>query len=150
LHDKLMLLGSEAVVETLSIIEKGNVNTTIQKDTAEIKTAYKLNRDNCKIDWTKSATEIHNLIRGLSPYPTAWCFFKDNEEEWNVKIYEVNAHLENHNYTIGQIIASKKEIKIAVKDGFIQILNLQFPGKKKMMTNELLNGITFSEKAQAE
>ncbi|WP_264522279.1 methionyl-tRNA formyltransferase [Flavobacterium sp. N1994] len=150
LHDKLMRLGSEALVETLSIIEKGNVKTTIQKDTAEIKTAYKLNRDNCKIDWSKSATEIHNLIRGLSPYPTAWCFFKDNGEEWNVKIYEARTHVEIHNYNIGQIIASKKEIKIAVKDGFIQILNLQFPAKKKMMTNELLNGITFSEKAQAE
>ena len=150
LHDKLMILGSKAVTETLSIIEKGNVTTTIQKNTAEIKTAYKLNRENCKIDWSKSATEIHNLIRGLSPYPAAWCFFKDNSEEWNVKIYEAKTHLENHTYSIGQIIATKKEIKIAVKDGFIQILNLQFPGKKKMMTNELLNGITFSERAQAE
>ena len=150
LHDKLMVLGSEAVIATLSIIQKGNVNTTIQQDTVEIKTAYKLNRDNCKIDWTQSAAEIHNLIRGLSPYPTAWCFFKDNDEEWNVKIYQAKILFENHTYNIGQIIATKKEIKIAVKDGFIQILNLQFPGKKKMAANELLNGVSFSERAQAE
>ncbi|QBZ96547.1 methionyl-tRNA formyltransferase [Flavobacterium sangjuense] len=149
LHDRLMLLGSEAVVETLALIEKGNVQTTIQQDNPEIKTAYKLNRENCKIDWTKPATEIHNLIRGLSPYPSAWCLFKDNGEEWNVKIYEAKIILENHTYNIGNIIASKKEIKVAVKDGFIQILSIQYPGKKKMLAKELLNGIAFSERAQA-
>lgn len=150
LHDKLMVLGSQTVVETLSLIEKGNVKTTIQQDNSEIKTAYKLNRENCKIDWSKSAKEIHNLIRGLSPYPSAWCFFKDNNEEWNVKIYDAKAILENHSYTIGSIITTKKEIKVAVKEGFIQILSMQFPGKKKMQSNELLNGISFSERAQAE
>lgn len=150
LHDRLMLLGSDAVTETLALIAKGNVVTTIQQDSPEIKTAYKLNRENCKIDWAKSATEIHNLIRGLSPYPSAWCFIKDNEQEWNVKIYDAKIIYENHSYRIGQIITSKKEIKIAVKDGFIEILSIQFPGKKKMQANELLNGITFSERAQAE
>ena len=150
LHDRLMVLGSNAVVETLHLIDKGNVQTTIQQDNPEIKTAYKLNRENCKIDWSKSAIEIHNLIRGLSPYPSAWCFFKDNGEEWNVKIYEAEVILENHSHTIGSIITTKKEIKVAVKDGFIQIISLQFPGKKKMMSNELLNGISFSERAQAE
>ena len=145
-----MLLGSEAVVETLSLIEKGTVVTTIQQDNTEIKTAHKLSKENCKIDWSKSATEIHNLIRGLLPYPTAWSIFKDKEEEWNVKIYEVAIIIESHDLKIGKIIASKKEIKVAVKDGFIQILSIQFPGKKKMQVNELLNGITFSEKAQAE
>jgi methionyl-tRNA formyltransferase len=150
LHDRLMHLGSEAVAETLAIIEKGNVNTAIQGNTAEIKTAYKLNRENCKVDWAKSAIEIHNLIRGLSPYPAAWCFFKDNGEEWNVKLYDAKIIPEEHSLKIGQIITTKKEIKIAVGDGFIQILNLQFPGKKKMQAHELLNGVTFSEKAQAE
>ena len=150
LHDRLMLIGSEAVVETLTLIEKGNVRTTIQQDNLEIKTAYKLNKENCKIDWTKSATEIHNLIRGLSPYPSAWCIFKDNGQEWNVKIYEAKIIFENHSYTFGQIITSKKEIKIAVNNGFVQILSIQFPGKKKIQANELLNGITFSDKAQAE
>ena len=150
LHDKLMNLGSEAVAETLALIEKGMVNTIIQIDNPEIKTAYKLNRENCKIDWTKSAAEIHNLIRGLSPYPAAWCYFKDNNEEWNVKIYAAQIIPEQHSFKTGQIITSKKEIKIAVKDGFIQILSLQLPGKKKMQAQELLNGVTFSEKAQAE
>lgn len=149
LHDRLMELGSKTVIETLEMIEKGNVSTVIQKDTADIKTAYKLNKENCKIDWTKSAQEINNLIRGLSPYPAAWCFFEDKNEEWNVKIYEAKIISEEHNHPIGSLICTKKEMKIAVKNGFIQILNLQFPGKKKMSTPELLNGIAFSAEAKA-
>jgi methionyl-tRNA formyltransferase len=149
LHDRLMHLGSKTVLDTLALIEKGNVTTTIQKESPEIKTAYKLNKENCKIDWTKPAIEIYNLIRGLNPYPSAWCFISDKNEEWNVKIHEAIMILENHNYTIGKLICSKKEMKIAVKNGFIQVLSIQFPGKKKMSTSELLNGITFSEGAKA-
>jgi len=149
LHDRLMNLGSKTVIDTLNLIEKGNVSTIIQEDHADIKTAYKLNKENCKIDWTKSAAEINNLIRGLSPYPASWCFFTDKDQEWNVKIYDSAIISEQHDYSTGKIISSKKELKIAVKDGFIQILSLQFPGKKKMTTAELLNGISFSEEAKA-
>jgi methionyl-tRNA formyltransferase len=149
LHDRLMDLGSKTVIDTLEMIEKGNVSTIIQKDTADIKTAYKLNKENCKIDWTKPALEINNLIRGLSPYPAAWCFIQDKNEEWNVKIYEAKIVLEDHDYSIGSLICTKKEMKIAVENGFIQVLSLQFPGKKKMNTAELLNGIAFSAEAKA-
>ena len=149
LHDRLMQLGSETVIQTLRLLEKGNVTTTIQQDTADIKTAYKLNKENCKIDWTKSASEIHNLIRGISPYPAAWSFVSDKGEEWNVKIYEASIVYESHSLTVGQLVCTKKELKIAVQDGFIQIISLQFPGKKKMTTAELLNGIQFTENAKA-
>ncbi len=149
LHDRLMHLGSETVIKTLALLEKGQVQTIIQTDTDDIKTAYKLNKENCKIDWNKSATEIHNLIRGLNPYPASWCFFTDKNQEWNVKIYESKISTESHTHEAGTIISSKKELKIAVKDGFIQVLSLQFPGKKKMSTGELLNGISFSEEAKA-
>lgn len=148
LHDRLMNLGSQTVVDTLALIEKGNATPIIQKEDATIKTAYKLNKENCKIDWTKSALEINNLIRGLSPYPAAWSMFSDKNEEWNVKIYESKIILEDHDHEVGSIISSKKEMKIAVKDGFIQILSLQFPGKKRMTAQELLNGISFSEAAK--
>jgi methionyl-tRNA formyltransferase len=150
LHDRLMQLGSGTVLDTLALIEKGNVSTTIQKENPEIKTAYKLNKENCKIDWTKSAIEINNLIRGLSPYPSAWCFFRDNDEEWNVKIQEAKMIIEDHNYSIGKLICTKKEMKIAVENGYIQVISLQFPGKKKMKVGELLNGITFSEDAKVD
>lgn len=149
LHDRLMVLGSETVIKTLALIEKGNVSTTLQSENPEIKTAYKLNRENCKIDWNKSGREIHNLVRGLSPYPAAWCFIKDNDQEWNVKIYETRFQTEKHNHIPGTVTTSKKEIKVATIDGFVSILSLQFPGKKRMTTQELLNGISFSEKAIA-
>ncbi|PWA05437.1 methionyl-tRNA formyltransferase [Flavobacterium psychrotolerans] len=147
LHDRLMDLGSKTVIETLSLIESGNVTTTIQKEDHEIKTAYKLDKDNCKIDWSKSGDEIHNLIRGLSPYPTAWCIFRDNNQEWNVKIYEAQYNKEEHQENIGKVVSNKKELKVWVRGGILQIMSLQFPGKKKMTTQELLNGMFFSENA---
>jgi methionyl-tRNA formyltransferase len=148
LHDRLMHLGCETVIDTLKLIENENAKTTIQNDSSDIKTAYKLNKENCKIDWSKSIMEIYNLIRGLSPYPAAWCFFSDKGEEWNVKIYEAKTISEAHTHTIGSLVCTKKEMKIAVKEGYILIQSLQFPGKKKMTAAELLNGITFSESAK--
>jgi methionyl-tRNA formyltransferase len=149
LHDRLMHLGCDTVIDTLKLIENGNVTTTIQTESSDIKTAYKLNKENCKIDWSKPITEIYNLIRGLSPYPSAWCFFSDKDEEWNVKIYEAKIINEKHSHTIGRLICTKKEMKIAVKEGYISIQSIQFPGKKKMTTSELLNGVTFTESAKA-
>ena len=145
LHDKLMILGSQTVVNTLKLIETGKVNPIIQEDHSEIKTAYKLDKDNCKIDWSKSVNEIHNQIRGLSPYPVAWCIIKDNNQEWNAKIYESKISIEKHSLPIGTIQTTKKEIRVAVSNGFLQIVSLQFPGKKKMTASELLNGMTFSD-----
>src|SRR5690606_30538825 len=73
LHDKLMEVGSQLVLKTVALIEKGQPETVPQKDPANIKTAYKLDRDNCKINWNGSLDSIYNHIRGLSPYPAAWC-----------------------------------------------------------------------------
>jgi methionyl-tRNA formyltransferase len=148
LHDRLMNVGSTTVIDTLKVIEKGNVITTIQEDNTEIKTAYKLNKENCKIDWTKSGDEINNLIRGLSPYPASWCFLKDKNEELSIKIYDAKLMEESHSDEIGKVISSKKEIKIAIKNGYILLLSLQLPGKKRMQVAELLNGLTFSEEAK--
>jgi methionyl-tRNA formyltransferase len=149
LHNRLMDLGCEAVIETLDLIENGTVTTSIQTDPSTIKTAYKLNKENCKIDFSKSGKEIYNLIRGLSPSPGAWCFVKDGNEEWNVKIHESKLVSESHNFEVGAIIATKKEMKISIKEGFIEIISLQFPGKKAMKTSEFLNGMTFSSHSKA-
>ena len=149
LHDKLMLLGCDAVLETLDLITNEKAKTSIQPELSNIKTAYKLNKENCKIDFSKSITEIYNLVRGLSPYPSAWCDFKDGEQIWQVKIYEVVAEVQNHDLKIGTIITTKKELKIAVLNGFLIIESLQLPGKKRMTIREVLNGIKFSENAQA-
>jgi len=149
LHDRLMVLGSETVVKTLHLIHNGNVHSQKQTDSDDIKTAYKLNKENCKIDFEKSGEEIFNLIRGLSPYPGAWCSIRDGNEEWTVKLYESSFEHMIHNLNSGTLLTSKKEMKIAVKNGFLVVLNLQFPGKKRMNISELLNGISFSNLAKA-
>lgn len=149
LHDRLMQLGSEAVIETLHLIEEGKATTTLQTEHPEVKTAYKLNKDNCKIDWSQSGKTIFNLIRGLSPYPAAWTYIKDGENEWNVKIYAASFEEKEQTNAIGSVTTTKKEIFIATKDGVLKITSLQFPGKKRMQAHELLNGISFSEKAIA-
>ncbi len=145
LHDRLMQLGSETIIKTLELIENDQAQPKIQNDLEISKTAYKLNKENCKIDWSKSVLEIHNQIRGLSPYPGAWCFFKDNNQEWIIKIDEATVDLLQHDEKVGKVILGRKEMKIAVLDGFIEIKSLQFPGKKKMTVSELLNGTKFSE-----
>ncbi len=150
LHDKLMLLGVDAVLKTLILIANGQTETTIQPTDTDIKTAYKLNKDNCKIDWTMQGLDIYNLIRGLSPYPAAWTFIKDNGQEWNVKVYNAQFIAENHDNEIGKLITDKKEIKVSVAGGYIVLLDLQFPGKKKMTASELLNGMKLSSDAVAK
>lgn len=149
LHDRLMHLGSETVLETLQLIESGKATTTLQENNPEVKTAYKLNKENCKIDWTQSGKTIFNLIRGLSPYPAAWTYIKDGENEWNVKIYLASFEEKAHSDNIGKITTTKKEIFITTKDGVLKIESLQFPGKKRMLAHELLNGISFSKNAIA-
>ncbi|WP_432220944.1 methionyl-tRNA formyltransferase [Flavobacterium sp. TMP13] len=148
LHDRLMNLGCQTVIDTLQKLEDENVVTTIQEEPADIKTAYKLNKENCKIDWNDTGANIINLIRGLSPYPAAWCFLKDEADEMSVKIYDAQFSMESHDYKIGKVISTKKELKITISDGFIIVNNLQLPGKKRMKTAELLNGVRFSEQAK--
>ena len=149
LHDRLMHLGSETVLETLQLIEAGKATTTLQENNPDVKTAYKLNKENCKIDWSQSGKTIFNLIRGLSPYPAAWTYIKDGEQEWNVKIYLASFEEKAHSETIGKITTTKKEIFITTKDGVLKIESLQFPGKKRMLAHELLNGVKLSENAIA-
>ena len=149
LHDRLMHLGSETVLETLQLIEAGKATTTLQENNPDVKTAYKLNKENCKIDWSQSGKTIFNLIRGLSPYPAAWTYIKDGENEWNVKIYLASFEQKAHSGTIGKITTTKKEIFITTKDGVLKIESLQFPGKKRMLAHELLNGVKLSENAIA-
>ncbi|CDF78862.1 methionyl-tRNA formyltransferase [Formosa agariphila KMM 3901] len=148
LHDKLMHLGSELVLKTVKELEKGPVKTTPQIENSNLKTAYKLNRDNCKIDWSASITDIHNKIRGLSPYPAAWCVLENGEEALDVKIYEATMEDEAHDFEIGSIQNTKKEIKVAVENGFINIGFMKLPGKRNMAAKDLLNGYEFKTGAK--
>jgi len=147
LHDKLMHLGSELVLKTIKTIEDETVKTTTQP-LKETKTAYKLNKDNCKVDWTSTMDRIYNLVRGLHPYPAAWGLLANGEDLLNIKLYEVVKHSEAHEFKAGQLIISKKAIKVAVKGGFIELINFKFPGKRQMNAVSFLNGFTFDKNAK--
>lgn len=149
LHDDLMAIGSALVIETVKLIETDAVKTTIQPQTEDLKTAYKLNRDNCKIDWSQSIDTIYNKIRGLNPFPTAWCYLDNRDDKpLKVKIYKVEKLATAHNYEDGTIIFSKDELKVACSGGYINIKEIQLPGKRKMEVKSLLNGFHFSESAK--
>lgn len=148
LHDKLMNIGSELVLKTVLLIQSGEVKTTPQRDSENIKTAYKLNKDNCKIDWTDSLDNIYNKIRGLSPYPAAWCTLINGDYELDIKIYSSKKELFQHNLEIGHIISTKKELKVAVTNGYIIIEDIKLPGKKMMNVKSLLNGYSFETNAK--
>lgn len=140
LHDKLMRLGSTLVLQTVGLIKTGAVTTTPQIETNDIKTAYKLNKDNCKIDWTDNIDNIYNKIRGLSPYPAAWCKLINGDDVLDVKIYGVEKEIVKHNDSIGLVTSTKKNIKVSVAKGYIHILQIKLPGKKLMDATSLLNG----------
>jgi methionyl-tRNA formyltransferase len=144
LHDKLMLLGSEVVIETVYKIAHNSV-TTFKQPEIEEKLAPKIFLETCNINWNESITTIYNLIRGLNPYPAAWTTLYNNGEELKVKIFDVKEELTDHKYNLGTIISSKTEIKVAVKNGFLYIESIQLAGKRKMDTKSLLNGYTFSK-----
>ncbi|KGL62997.1 methionyl-tRNA formyltransferase [Polaribacter sp. Hel1_85] len=147
LHDKLMHLGASLVAKTVDLISTKNVKTTKQPD-LEKKSASKLNPENCRIDWTDSLDNIYNKIRGLNPFPAAWTIIKNNDEEVSSKIYAIKKEEEEHDFTAGKIIATKKELKVAVHKGFIIIDEIKLSGKKKMDVKSLLNGYTFSSEAK--
>lgn len=147
LHDKLMQLGANLVLKTVQSIETGAVKTFVQP-LKETKTAYKLNKDNCKVDWNTTMHSIYNQVRGLHPYPAAWGLLSNGNELLNIKLYEVRKHSEAHKFEIGKLISSRKAIKIAVKDGYIELVNFKFPGKRQMDAVSFLNGFTFHENAK--
>lgn len=149
LHDELMAIGSNLVIKTVEQIETDSVTTEIQPQTKDLKTAYKLNRDNCKIDWTEPLDTIYNKIRGLNPFPAAWCYLDNGEKDLlNIKIYGIEKIEENHNLEDGQLVSTKEELKIACKGGYIKIIEMQLPGKRKMDVKSLLNGFNFLKTAK--
>ncbi len=134
LHDKLAEIGAGLVVETIDLIESGNYELT-EQDNSLATPAPKITREICKIDWNKPAREIHNLIRGLSPYPAA--FFERNGKIYKVFSSEV---VEQPLLEPGEIRSTKKELFIGTKDNTLKILEIQPEGRKRMKADEFLRG----------
>lgn len=140
LYEKLKSKGSNLLVSTLKVIEKNNFKTTKQNNSEKLLIAPKLNKNNTRIDWKNSGQSIFNLIRGLSPYPSAWT--KDAKSNKILKIFDVIFHKEkNSNENLsGTILIKNNTIKIITYDGFLEVLELQLEGKKRMSNLEFING----------
>jgi len=143
LHDKLMDIGAKLVCETIDKIDSGKIKAKAQNGT--ITQAPKIFKKDCKIDWNDSLINIHNFIRGLSPYPSAWTFI-DEELNQSLKIFESSVIESAHSEGIGKItVDAKNTLKVAVKGGYIQLHEIQLSGRKKMKTEDFLRGYQFAK-----
>ena len=140
-HDKLMMLGADLVLQTVNQIESGNV-TSIPQPEGELKAAPKIFKDTCLINFNDSAESVRNLVRGLAPYPAAWIELADAEgNTTNMKIYEVSKELCSPSHPVGTLVCDgKKVLKVAVLDGYIHLDQVQLAGKKRMPATDLMRG----------
>lgn len=147
LHDKLMLLGGETVVDTVKSIVRGEAVARTQASIydGELRPAPKIFRDTCRIDWNKGCTELYNFVRGLSPYPAAWMEVTDaNGTVTAVKVYETHKEQCEPSHPVGTLLTDGKSyVKVALTDGYLQLTSLQLPGKKRMPVADLLRGFSF-------
>ncbi len=136
LHDRMSVRGAEVVYKTVEMIESGDFVLN-EQDNSKASPAPKITRETQQIDWNKPAAVIHNLVRGLSPYPGAF-FFHNNKL---IKIYA--SKLSNEKLNSGEIRQTKTELFIGCGEDALQILELQLEGKKRMHTEEFLRGYRF-------
>ncbi len=147
LHDRLMTLGAELVLKTVDAIANQEVEPIDQSRMTDhpdkIKQAPKIFKDDCRIDWTKDTESVRNLVRGLSPYPTAWTEFIHSEtnEILMAKIFSVFRDNRSLPAAPGTLVTDdKKFLNIACSDGWLSVAEIQLSGKKRMKIDELLRG----------
>ncbi len=140
IHDIMKEVGAALLIKTLKAIAEGTIQEQHQQTILAnhlIKHAPKIFTETCKIDFSKSTEEVHNLIRGLSPFPGAFTNFQDKI----LKIFSSKKEITHHSNSIGTYISDDKTfIKIACANGYIHILDLQLAGKKRMKVDEFLRG----------
>ena len=145
-YDKLMMLGGDLVLETVDAIIAGTVKSIPQEEMftseAELRPAPKIFKEACRIDWNKGVKGVYDHVRGLSPYPAAWTELCAEEGKPQVlKIYETEKIFAEHGLPVGTVDTDQKTyFRIAVKDGFVNLLSLQLAGKKRMQVGDFLRG----------
>lgn len=138
LHDKLMVVGANLLVKTLLAIKANNITEQPQPQNDDLKHAPKIFKEDCKIDWNSPAQTIHNLIRGLSPYPTAFTLLNEK----NLKVFKAEIEDKEPGIVAGGFLTDGKTyLKFAAKDGFIKLLDIQYEGKKRMLIEDFLRGM---------
>ncbi len=145
LHDKLMALGNTMVVDTIRLIEKGKASAVEQENIAgdqELKPAPKIFKTFCYININDDCLSVHNLVRGLSPYPAAHVILQsESGESIDLKVFKTEMERCNHKLEIGQVDTdNKKHVRIALKDGFISLIEVQQSGKRAMPIEDFLRG----------
>lgn len=148
LHDKLMLQGGDTVVRTVDAIVRGEVAAVEQAamydNEHDLRPAPKIFRDTCRIDWRKNVSQVYDFVRGMSPYPAAWCEFTDAQgKEVALKVYEVDKEPCIHDKPYGTLLTDGKSfVKVAVEGGYISLVEVQLAGKKRMPIADLLRGFS--------
>lgn len=139
LYDRLMLKGADLVVKTVQAISSGDYKSSPQREPAVAKHAPKIFKETCVINWNQPAESVHNFVRGLSPYPAAWC-------ELNGKTYKIfkSTITNSRSGTPGTIDTDNKHyLRISTSDFQLSIEELQAEGKKKMNIQEFFRGNKF-------
>lgn len=138
LHDHLMAAGAGLLVKTVKAIAENNYTEQPQQFSEELKHAPKIFKEFCKIDWQQPAKTVYNLIRGLSPYPTAFTELNGK----TIKIFKASYEETNPDIAPGEFKTDGKSfLKFAAADGYISLLDVQYEGKKRMITDEFLRGM---------
>ena len=140
LYNRLMEIGAKLVVETLDGLAEGKLTEIPQNQKENPKTAYKIFKEDTKIDWEKEVEVIHNFIRGMSPYPAAFTILEVGGEQKILKIFKGKFQKIEHSKECGEIEISKNEFKIYAKNGVYFPEELQLEGKKRMNLKDFLNG----------
>ena len=139
LHDRMSELGAKMVFETVNLIESGNYELK-QQDDSLASPAPKITKEICLIDWKKSAREIHNLVRGLSPHPAAYFIFNNKV----IKIYKTEV-VTGMNLQPFQFHQTKTDLIIGCGKDSLRILEIQQEGKKRMNIEEFLRGFSIQK-----
>ena len=144
LHDKLMVEGAQLLIETIDGVISGNLKAVPQSQlpcSGPLRPAPKIFTETCKIDFTRGLADVYNFIRGLAPSPSAWTEVTDGEHDYTLKIYRAAKRVATHDLAAGTIVTDTKEnLSVAVNGGYIDILELQLSGKKRMDTGDFLRG----------
>lgn len=147
-HDRLMMLGADLTIDTVDRILAGNLASMPQDALeGEPTAAPKIFKETCRIDWARTSREVHNHVRGLSPYPAAWTLLarEDGEEPINAKIFATRLLADGECVVPGTCVPGAVHVDgnhlyVATGDGWIEILSLQPAGKRRMQADEFLRG----------
>src|SRR5690554_6125244 len=145
LHDRMMKIGAQTVVNTVELIRLDKAKPQPQPE-EDLKPAPKITKQDCLLDFNQSIEEIHNFIRGMSPYPTAWIKLshKDRKDEKTLKLFR-SIILDTHNYANVALKKKGKDLILATPSGALQLLEVQLQGKKRLDALSFLAGFPVEE-----